>query len=150
MAAFGGAAMVVNKTGSVAGDDRLDHGLIVNEATSERYLVALSMPYDATSDAQSNALVRQALVAMRSYAGATAPLQRDGGATIFASLDEGRVVVTSAEAEVLEVWLDGQAVAVDNGAIVVDIDEPGAHLLTVRAMAQGHPIGHRNFVARVQ
>ena len=150
MAAFGGSATIVNKTGSVAGDDRLDHGLIVNDATLQRYVVAMSMPYDDTSDAQASELVRQALLALESYQGATAPLQRDGGVSISASLDAGAVVVTAAAAEVLEVWLDGQAVAVEGSKIAVDIDEPGAHLLTVTAVAEGRPIGYRNFIVDVQ
>ena len=62
-AAFG-EVVVYNKTGTVPGDDRLDHGLVVQLETGRRFLLALALPYDSTDNADAQELARQTLIAL--------------------------------------------------------------------------------------
>jgi hypothetical protein len=60
-----GDVVVYNKTGTVPGDDRLDHGLIVDRLTGRRYLVALALPWASTENDDAEELTRQALTVVR-------------------------------------------------------------------------------------
>jgi len=58
-----GDVVVYNKTGTVVGDDRLDHGLVLDLSTGRRYLLALSIPWHGTTNGDAEELARMALVA---------------------------------------------------------------------------------------
>jgi len=62
-AAFG-EVVVYNKTGTVPGDDRLDHGLVVQLETGRRFLLALALPYNTTDNSDAQELARQTLIAL--------------------------------------------------------------------------------------
>lgn len=59
-----GDVVVYNKTGTVPGDDRLDHGLVVDRVSGRRYLVALALPWATTENDDAEELTRQALEAI--------------------------------------------------------------------------------------
>ncbi len=60
-----GDVLVYNKTGTVPGDDRLDHGLVEETRTGRRWLVAVATPWRTTENEDVENLVWQALVALR-------------------------------------------------------------------------------------
>jgi hypothetical protein len=60
-----GPVRVWNKTGTVPGDERLDHGLVEDVTTGRRYLVALAMKQATTTNGDAQELTRQALLAIR-------------------------------------------------------------------------------------
>jgi hypothetical protein len=60
-----GPVDVMNKTGTVPGDDALDHGLITDLTTGRRYLLALSTRWHRDRTARMGELSRQALLAVR-------------------------------------------------------------------------------------
>ncbi len=60
-----GPVDVLNKTGTVPGDDALDHGLVTDLTTGRRYLVAVSTRWHRARTARIGELTRQALLAVR-------------------------------------------------------------------------------------
>lgn len=65
-----GPVAVLNKTGTVPGDDALDHGLITDETTGRRYLLAVSTRWHRERTARIGELTRQTLLAVSSAAAA--------------------------------------------------------------------------------
>ncbi len=59
-----GPVAVLNKTGTVPGDDALDHGLITDETTGRRYLLAVSTRWHRERTARIGELTRQTLLAI--------------------------------------------------------------------------------------
>ncbi|MBW2461959.1 MAG: serine hydrolase [Deltaproteobacteria bacterium] len=59
-----GPVAVLNKTGTVPGDDALDHGLITDEVTGRRYLLAVSTRWHRERTARIGELTRQTLLAI--------------------------------------------------------------------------------------
>lgn len=68
-----GPVAVLNKTGTVPGDDALDHGLITDEATGRRYLLAVSTRWHRERTARIGELTRQTLLAISGVSGTPAP-----------------------------------------------------------------------------
>jgi len=60
-----GPVEVLNKTGTVPGDDALDHGLITDMTTGRRYLLAVSTRWHRQRTARMGELSRQVLLAVR-------------------------------------------------------------------------------------
>jgi hypothetical protein len=60
-----GPVDVLNKTGTVPGDDALDHGLITDLTTGRRYLLAVSTRWHRARTARIGELSRQTLLAVR-------------------------------------------------------------------------------------
>ena len=74
---------VYNKTGTVYGDDRLDHAVVVDDTTGEIYLLAASMPYNTTTEADLAELARQTILAMTAAPAPRVYLQRNAGAPVL-------------------------------------------------------------------
>jgi hypothetical protein len=157
--ALGHPVKVYNKTGEVAGDDRLDHGLIVDTVGGARFLLALAMPYDTTSDAAASTLARQALLALVAQPAAGPALQRAAGSPITVQIDDQgpgktpgtrahRLTIAAPGADSLELFVDGYALPKPAGPspwflLDHDFSKAGDRLLVVRARAAGALVGYR-------
>jgi hypothetical protein len=161
--ALGHAVQVYNKSGEVWNNDRLDHGLIVDTVTGERFLIAWSMPYNSTTEAEASELTRQTLLALTQ--GASVPdspaLQRDAGVQIQVQLvDQGPgnkpgtraydIIIAAPGADLLELWIDRWPLPDPQASgpagtfqLSHDFSSSGERLLVVRARAQGKVIGYR-------
>jgi hypothetical protein len=157
--AFGAAAAVCHKPGWVGGLDCLDHAVITDPSTGDRFLLAASTP-DPTGSGSCPPLDRLAELALRALGearGGTA-MQVDGGIPIVVQLDsngrtdEGRfayrLTVEAPGAEHVELGTDGWSIGSASGPgprFVVDYDyeDGGERLLTVRALRDGVPVGFR-------
>lgn len=162
-AALGHAVEIYNKTGAVWTDDRLDHGLIVDTVTGQRYLLAWSMPYGATSAAVAAQLSEEALRAIAMASFAAPAMQRDAGIPLTINVqDDGpgsgpgtrahTITVAAPGADAVELWLDNTLLPAPAGpsphfALTHAVTLGGERLLVVRAFAQNQPIGHRAAVA---
>jgi hypothetical protein len=155
---------IYNKSGQVYGDDRLDHGLIVCPSTGERYLIAWSMPFQTTTEAQGSELTRRVLLALKGGAATAPPLQLEAGVKIAiqltdlgpgaaASTRRYAIAVDAPGADALELWIDRYTLPAPakSGAhfkLTHDFSGLGERLLVVRARAKGKLIGYR--AARVK
>ena len=164
-AALGHPVTVYNKPGEVASDDRLDHGLVVDDVTGERYLLAASMPWASTTAADLSDLAYALLVALTGASDPVTPLQVDAGAALAARIeDHGEGVTPGSHA--VTVWLQGTGVdAVDvyvdrwflgtatpDGAYLRldhDFSTAGDRLFVLVGQAQGAPVGYRATVLTI-
>ena len=62
---LGHDAIIYNKGGKVIGDDRLEVAVVSSPDGSERYLIALSVPYYEGVEQETNELARQLILAMK-------------------------------------------------------------------------------------
>lgn len=161
--ALGHAVKVYNKPGEVYGDDRLDHGLIVDTVSGQRFLLATSMPYNTTSGADLSELARRALLALLAQPGGGLALQRTAGGAIVAQLDDGGPVsggrrytltLSAAGADSLELWVDGYALPKPAGPspyfkLTHDFSKSGDRLLIVRASKGGAVVGYRALTVHI-
>ncbi|MDA3863788.1 MAG: serine hydrolase [Deltaproteobacteria bacterium] len=117
-AALGSNLEIYNKTGHVYNYDRLDHGYIVQTSSDQQYLVAASLPYNSTSDADISELVENGINTVKNHLPSHPPLQITRGNQITVQLkDEGlesgtgyRKMKLDFEVEnsdELEIWVDG-------------------------------------------
>jgi hypothetical protein len=161
--ALGTTATIYNKSGAVWTLDRLDHGLIVDPATKQRFLVAWSMPYSATSSAISSELVRQTLLALKANTSQAPALQRDAGVKMLINVkDNGpgapgtrshTFAISAPGADALQLWLDRYPLPAPTGSgpvftLTHELFNGGERLLVVRALAKGQVVGYR--AARVK
>ncbi|MBN1769912.1 MAG: hypothetical protein JXB32_01525 [Deltaproteobacteria bacterium] len=150
---------ICHKTGSVGGRDFLDHALLEDPASGERWLLAASVP-DQGGGTKSKAalgdLAERVLRALRGRRGGFA-LQPDAGIPLVVQLDRtgrGRrasvtLTVDAPGADAVELFLDGRpfgdAVPEDGRFVLRPARTPrDDHLLTVVAARAGAPIGHRS------
>jgi beta-lactamase class A len=157
--ALGHPVQVYNKTGEVYGDDRLDHGLVVDTVSGARYLLAISMPYNTTSAAAVSELARQSLTALSAASGSGVALQRSAGLPITVQLDDGgpgktagtrayTLTIAAPGASGLELSMDGYLLPKPTGPAPTfklqhDFSTSGERLLVVRALAAGALAGYR-------
>ncbi|NMC70700.1 MAG: serine hydrolase [Myxococcales bacterium] len=160
---FGADAVIYNKPGYVPGDDILDHGVVVDLSSGERYLVAVSVPETTSSEAELSAFVGQALSAVLSFDAARAmPWQYDAGIPIRVQLDDGGVVgerrrmlftVEAPGADRLRFWTDtwflGEASGGPCFTFTYDYQRGGERLLVVQASSGGVPVGYRALAVSV-
>jgi hypothetical protein len=164
-AALGHPVTVYNKTGEVWTDDRLDHGLVVDDVTGERFLLAASMPWSATTQADLSDLAHAMLVALTTATDAVTPLQIDAGVGLAAQVeDRGEGVTPGTRA--VTVWLDGAGVdavdvyvdrwrlgtAIPDGAYLRldhDFSTPGDRLFVLVGRSQGVAVGYRATVLTI-
>jgi len=162
--ALGHPALIMNKPGAVYSLDRLDHGLIEDSVTKERFLVAWSMPYAATSDAMASELTRRALLALKAGASQAPPLQRDAGVSMLINVEDNgpgasagtrshTFTISAPGADSLELWLDRFPLPAPTKAgpvfvLTHALYNGGERLLVVRALAAGKLVGYR--AARVK
>lgn len=154
---FGDDAVIYNKRGYVPGDDILDHGVVVDPSSGERYLVAVSVPETTSSEVELSDFVAQALSAVRSFdADRAMPWQYDAGIPIRVQLDDGGVVgtrrrmrftVEASGADRLRFWTDtwflGEASGGPCFSFTYDYQRGGERLLVVQASSGGVPVGYR-------
>jgi hypothetical protein len=161
--ALGHPVKVYNKTGDVPGDDRLDHGLIVDTVDGRRFLFAASMPYDTTSDTQMSELAKRTLQALLAQPTGGLALQRAAGVPITVQLDDlgavtgGRKVtltVAAPGADSLDLFVDGYPLAKPAGpsptfTLTQVFSKSGDRLLVVRAIKAGVLVGYRPLVVHI-
>jgi hypothetical protein len=163
--ALGHKAKIENKPGAVWTLDRLDHALIEDTVTGERFLVAWSMPYSSTSNAAASELTRQTLLALKSKPSKAPPLQRDAGVSILINTkDDGpgatpgtrrhTFTISAPGADQLELWLDrfplpAPKKAGAHFALTHELHNGGDRLLVVRAQAGGKLAGYRAAAVKI-
>ena len=161
-AVFGAEVEVCNKTGTVPGDDYLDHGLIVAPSTGARYLVALSVPEQGSYSLSTAATERAAEGVIRAVAGLSTDgptLQLDSGAPIVVQLDEhgatgdGRIAYTITVevegADRVEVFTDRWLLGEFTGAgprfsFDYAFSQGGERLMSIRAFDGDTMVGYRS------
>lgn len=156
--ALGHPVTIYNKTGLVPGNDHLDHGLIVDNTSGERFLIALSLPYAAsTSSATISTVAKQTLLALKA-APAAATLQRDAGTKIMVQLDDKGpasggaraydIKISAPGADRLSIWVDGWPIGSPTTPsphfeLSYQFSQAGERLMVVHALAAGQLIGYR-------
>ncbi|MEM9187963.1 MAG: serine hydrolase [Myxococcota bacterium] len=103
-ALFSGEVDVLNKTGTVRGDDRLDHGLV--RFGRQRYLYAVSVPWFVPNETVDE-IVSQAVAVVRRSRRRPPPVQRDRGAVELAV--EERTLRVEPATDV-QYWVDAEPV----------------------------------------
>jgi hypothetical protein len=157
--ALGHAVQVYNKSGEVWTDDRLDHGLVVDTVTGERFLLGWSMPYGSTSAAAASELSRQTLLALKKGTAKGPVLQEDAGVKILVNLkDNGpgtapnsrsyTITVAAPGADAVELWADWWPLPPPAGpspffTLTYEFSGFGDRLLVVRATNQNKLTGFR-------
>ncbi len=148
---------VYNKTGTVPGDDRLDHGLVVDTVTGDRYLVALSLPEPTTTNADLTRLAEEVLLVLLADASQAPPLQLDAGVQITVQVDglggqTYRLQVDAPGADEVRLWADRWSLpTVDPPAVNQTpfhrldhtFSQVGQRQLVVQALQSGQPMGYR-------
>jgi len=163
--ALGHKAKIENKPGQVSTDDRLDHALIQDTVTGERFLIAWSMPYSTTSSAAASELTRQTLLALKAKPSNAPPLQRDAGVSILISTkDDGpgatpgtrrhTFTINAPGAAKLALWLDRFPLPAPKKAgacfeLTHELYDGGERLLVVRALAGGALVGYRAAAVKI-
>ena len=66
--AMGEKTLIYNKGGKVIGDDRLEIAFVSSPDKKERYLIALSVPYHADVETDTNKLAQMLINAMQDRA----------------------------------------------------------------------------------
>lgn len=157
--AFGNTTTVYSKTGSVPGYEKLDHGLIVDDKSGQRYLIAFSVPYD-TTEAVRIELVKQALWAIKDLEPTAPPLQNDAGVEIrirhsSTTTEPANTRLVNLEVEAkgadrLEIWLDNEILGQTHANATLPFfnlsflsSDVGKRLLVVRAFSGAKLIGYR-------
>ncbi|MBN2725296.1 MAG: hypothetical protein JXR95_14625 [Deltaproteobacteria bacterium] len=79
--------LIYNKLGQVSGDDRLEHGLVVDPSSGERWFVAASLPYNTTTDADLGNLIQKGILAVKNSEDAGVMLSPDSGIEIIVQCD---------------------------------------------------------------
>ncbi|MBU1534641.1 class A beta-lactamase-related serine hydrolase [Myxococcota bacterium] len=159
--ALGANITVYNKTGLVAGDDRLDHGLIVDDTTGERYLVAVSLPYNTTTEAQLAELVREALLALSLSSESHPPIQTTQGVPLTVQMDDlgidtgtgyrrVNLTVEAPGADSIAVWVDtwplpafSPTAVPDRLSLEYSFSVQGLRHLVIMAYQAGQPLSFR-------
>jgi len=164
--AFGTAARICHKTGSVHDRDYLDHGLLEDPATGARYLLAASLPDQGGSTGTRAALSDLAELVLDTLARASGghALQPDAGTPLVVQLDpagtrrgtRSRVVLTidAPGADEVEAWVDGQSAGSAESAgprftLETRALPNGDRLLVVVASRAGTAIGYRSHRVRI-
>jgi hypothetical protein len=161
--ALGHTAQIYNKDGQVWTDDHLDHGLIVDPVTTNRFLLAISIPYSSSSASQISELARHTLLALLAQPTTGVTLQRTAGVTITVQMDDQgpvgaarryHVTIDAPTADSLEVWVDGWPLGGFSGptpyfSLTYDFSKSGDRLMIVRASAKGKMIGYRALAVHV-
>lgn len=156
--ALGHPVTIYNKTGLVPGNDHLDHGLIVDNTSGERFLIALSLPYAAsTSSATISTVAKQTLLALKA-APAAGTLQLDAGAKITVQLDDKGpgpggtrsydIKISAPGADKLAIWVDGWPIGTPSGPspyfeLSYGFSQPGERLMVVHALTGTKLLGYR-------
>lgn len=155
---LGATARICHKPGWVPDNDCLDHGLVEDEATGERYLLAASTPVGAAL-AECDSLAGMAsstITALRAQTAGT-PLQHDAGAPITVQLDDlgssaGRrtytITVDAPGADRVELFADRFSLGEPGGpgprfALDHAFSAGGERLLVVRAWSGSAQVGYR-------
>lgn len=163
--ALGHPVDVYNKTGHVWNYDRLDHGLIVDTVTGDRFLVAISMPYNTTSDAEVSTLTFEMLDAVLHTVDTAPPLQQNSGINMTVQLDDNgpgvqpgtesyTIWIDAPGADTVEVWMDRWPLggATPTGPyfrLDHEFSNGGERLLVVRARAANQIIGYRALTVHI-
>ena len=156
-AALGHPVTVYNKPGYVPDNDRLDHGLVVDDVTGDRYLIALSLPEATTSEADLSELAEQVLAVLLADASPAPALQLTAGVALPVQVDglggqTYRIQVDAPGADEVQIWADWWHLpAVDppatNGTpfhrLEYTFSVVGRRQLVVLALQNGQPIGVR-------
>lgn len=150
--ALGAAARVCHKPGWVPDNDCLDHGVVEDPASGDRFLLAASVPMGASlSDCDVlGDFAAHAIAALRASPGF--PLQPDAGIPIVAQLDAGTITVEALGADRVEAWIDGAPVGEARGGSRFVITHSAAEreaLLALRAWAGASAIGFRSLRVRI-
>jgi len=156
-AVFGAGVIIYNKTGYVPGDDILDHGVIVDPSTGDRYLVAVSVPETLYTRQDLSDFAQHALMAVYSFDEETAmPWQRDAGISIRVQLDDGGVIegkrriqftIDASGADRIRLWTDtwylGETAGGPRFSFTYDYQRGGERLLVLKAWSGTTAIGYR-------
>ena len=163
--ALGRTPRICHKPGWVPDNDYLDHGLVEDPVTGERWLLAASVPDlygDPASSADLTDIAEQVLVALRGMTGGM-PLQPTAGIPLVVQLDDrgtagGRrsytITVEAPGADRVELFTDGWAIGEASGAgprFVVDYAYSGGgeRLVAVVVYAGGIIVGYRALRAAI-
>lgn len=157
--ALGSPPRICHKTGSVGGRDFLDHALIEDPDSGERWLLAASIPDQGGATASKAALgllAEHVLRALRARRGGF-PLQPDAGLPILVQVDpsgRGRrfsatLTIDAPGADAVELFLDGRPLGnatPQDGRFVLRLDRPPRddHLLAAIATRDGLAVGYRS------
>jgi hypothetical protein len=127
-----GSATVFGKTGSVPDNDRLDHVFV--DAGPERYLVAISVPYEEP-DETVDRLAEEVLRALRDRCRGAPPIEHDAG---LLEVIAGDVIAASGD---VRYWVDAFAW---DGPPPAEPDR----LYTIVAFDHGRPVARRSLRVR--
>ena len=157
--ALGDSVLIYNKTGFVPDNDRLDHGMILDDSTGNRYLIALSLPEPTTVAADLSDLAKHTIEAMMGGLSAAPPLQLTSGTNMTVQLDDNgpgsmpetrsyTIWIHAPGADSLELWFDrwplpppmieGPYFKLDH-----DFSNSGERLMIVMAYSNNTLIGYR-------
>ncbi len=150
---LGAGARVCHKPGWVPDNDCLDHGVVEDPATGDRFLLAASVPMgpslsdcDVLGDFAAHAI--EALRAHPAFA-----LQHDAGSPVVAQSDPGRITIEAIGADRVEVWLDGRGIGEVTGGprfVVMHDAAAGEALLALRAWSGGSAVAYRSLRVAIQ
>ncbi len=156
--ALGHAPRICHKPGWVPYDDCLDHGVVEDPATGERWLMAASIP-DAIGDTNCRSLDdmgEHLLRALRRATSSGTPLQQDAGIAVIVQIDPSasggvQFSVEALGADRLELFIDGTRIGDASGRDRFVLASPapprGERLVTVRAWQADALIGARSLRA---
>lgn len=161
----GHALRIYNKEGQVYGDDRLDHAAVADDTTGKIYLLAASMPYNTTSQADMAELARQTIAALDAAAAQRVFLQKnEGGPIAVRTTYQGpgtvpgsvrmEIAIQAADADTIELFMDRWTLEAPqpSGQLFLlerDFSTSGERLLTVLARRAGQIVAVRHAVVRI-
>lgn len=155
---LGPGARICHKPGWVPDNDCLDHGLVEDETSGERYLLAASTPVGAAlSECDLLAgMASSTITALRAATSGT-PLQHDAGVSITVQLDDHgstaglrayTITLDAPGADRVELFVDSYALGEPGGlgprfSLDYSFSTGGERLLVVRAWSGATQIGYR-------
>jgi len=152
---LGDDVIVANKAGWVPGSECLDTAYILDPDTGWSFLIAATQPYQ-TGFVALGEIAEIALGAVLDGPGGI-PLMADTGLEMDLALyvDDGLVHVDSVvESDQVLMFIDGNPLTVESMGqdayqAMLQLPEPGTHVLHITAFAEGEPVGHRTLTFSV-
>lgn len=107
---FSSSVEIYNKTGQVSTDDRLDHGYIYDPVSEEEWIVAVSMPYQTTTDSDLGNLVANGITAVRNSSTQSPFLRTNTGPEITLQADftglQAQFTIDAPGADSVDLYVD--------------------------------------------